>query len=165
VIARLLAYPRLDVLTSWRRPMNIVMLVVFSFMAFGLYAGNVQVGGGSADTGGAKIALNGAFNIAFIDVVLCALMLPFFVAVACGMPALTDGDRKVMPLVSATPLTHMQYALSRFAGAVLVLEIILAIWMLVQMAIFEFAPIDENERTRVAFSLWAYAGPDRKSVV
>ncbi len=159
MIARLLAYPRLDVLTSWRRPMNIVMLVVFCFMAFGLYAGNVQVGGGSADTGGAKVALNSAFNVAFIDVALCALMLPFFVGVACGMPALTDGDRKVMPLVNATPLTHMQYAVSRFAGAVLVLGVILALWTVVQMAIFEFAPIDENERTRVAFSLWAYVGP------
>jgi ABC-2 type transport system permease protein len=159
VIARLLAYPRLDLLTSWRRPMNIVMLVVFAFMSFGLYAGNVQVGSGSADTGGAKVALNSAFNIAFVDVILCALMLPFFVAVACGMPALTDGERRVMPLVSATPLTHMQYALSRFAGAMTVLLLILALWTLVQMAIFELAPIDENERTRGAFSLWAYVGP------
>ncbi len=159
MIARLLAYPRLDVLTSWRRPMNIVMLVVFCFMSFGLYAGNVSVNAGSADTGGAKVAINSAFNIAFVDVVLCTLMLPFFVAVACGMPALTDGERRVMPLVSATPLTHMQYTLSRFAGAMLVLSLVVALWTLVQMGIFELAPIDENERTRVAFSLWAYAGP------
>jgi len=159
VIARLLAYPRLDVLTSWRRPMNIVMLVVFAFMSLGLYSGNVSVNAGSADTGGAKVAINSAFNLAFVDVVICALILPFFVAVACGMPVLTDADRRVMPLVSATPLTHMQYAVSRFAGSLMVLCLILALWMLFQMGILELAPIDENERSRVTFSLWAHVGP------
>ena len=139
--------------------MNIVMLVVFAFMSIGLYSGNVSVNAGSADTGGAKVAINSAFNVAFVDVVVCAMILPFFVAVACGMPALTDADRRVMPLVSATPLTHMQYAASRFAGSLTVLGLILGLWMLIQMGILELAPIDENERTRVAFSLWAHVAP------
>ena len=43
----------------------------------------------------AKLAINGGFNLAFVDCVIFALILPFFTAVACGMPLLGDGDRRI----------------------------------------------------------------------
>ncbi len=152
-------YPRLELATFWKRPLNIIMFAVFALMAFGFVAGGVQVRAGSADTGGPKLALNAPFNLAFADVIIFAVILPFFVAVACGMPVLLDFDRKIHRLVAATPLSYTAYAMSRFVGALKVVAIILAAWLVVQMGLYQLWPIDENERTRAAFSLSAYVMP------
>ena len=82
MIATLLAFPRHDLSTCWRRPLNIIMFAVLSLMMLGFVTGGVQVSSGSADTGGAKVSINSAFNLAFTDVAIFALFLPFFVAVA-----------------------------------------------------------------------------------
>ena len=159
MIARFLAYPLLDLKTCWKRPLNIIMFVVFGFMSFGFVMGGVQVSTGSADTGGAKVAINSAFNLAFADIVLFALILPFFIAVACGMPVLGDFDRRINRLVAATPITHVEYAFSRFLGAFGVLAAILSLWMLLQIGFYELIPLDPAERIRGAFNLWHYLFP------
>ncbi len=159
MIGRLLTFPRLELATFWKRPLNIIMFLLLSLMTFGLVAGGVQVRSGSADTGGAKLAINGAFNLAFADVIIFALILPFFVAVACGMPLLHDFDRKINRLLSATPLSHVEYAFSRFLGAVGAIAVILAAWFLVQIGLYQLWPIDVNERVRVGFQLWNYLTP------
>jgi hypothetical protein len=159
VIARFLAFPLLDLKTCWKRPLNIIMLAVFGLMSFGFVMGGVQVSTGSADTGGAKVSINSAFNLAFSDVALFALILPFFIAVACGMPVLGDFDRRINRLVAATPITHVEYAFSRFFGAFGVLAAILALWMLLQIGFYELAPLDPAERVRGAFDLWHYIFP------
>ena len=99
---RVLAYVALELATFWKRPINIMMFVVLSAMSFGFLAGGVRVSSGSADTGGAKNAVNSAFNLAFSDMFLFALILPFFTAIACGMPVLGDFDRRIHRLVAAT---------------------------------------------------------------
>jgi ABC-type transport system involved in multi-copper enzyme maturation permease subunit len=159
VIARFLAFPLLELKTCWKRPLNIIMLGVFGLMSFGFVAGGVQVSAGSADTGGAKVAINSAFNIAFSDILLFALILPFFIAVSCGMPVLGDFDRRINRLISATPMSHGEYAFSRFLGSLSVVAAVLGLWLLVQIGIYELYPIDPNERTRGAFSLWHYLYP------
>ena len=111
MIARFLAFPLLELSTFWKRPINIIMFAVFRLMSLGFVLGGVQVSTGSADTGGAKVSINSAFNLGFADVALFALILPFFVAVACGTPVLGDFDRKINRLVAATPLSHIEYAL------------------------------------------------------
>jgi ABC-2 type transport system permease protein len=152
-------YPRLELATFWKRPLNIIMFALFALMAFGFVAGGVQVRAGSADTGGPKLAMNAAFNLAFVDVLTFALFLPFFVAVACGMPVLLDFDRRIHRLIAATPLSHVTYAMSRFAGAIAVVALILGAWLIVQIGLYQLWPIDETERTRAAFSLSAYVVP------
>ena len=159
MIARFLAFPLLELKTCWKRPLNIIMLGVFGLMSFGFVAGGVQVSAGSADTGGAKVAINSAFNIAFSDILLFALILPFFIAVSCGMPVLGDFDRRINRLISATPMSHGEYAFSRFLGSLSVVAAVLGLWLLVQIGIYELYPIDPNERTRGAFSLWHYLYP------
>ena len=158
-MSRFFAYPRLELATCWKRPINIIMFVVLGFMAFGFVAGGLQVRSGSADTGGAKLAINTAFNLAFADVVLFALIMPFFVAVACGMPVLNDFDRKINRIICATPISHGEYAFSRFFGAFAVLAAIVAAWLVVQIGLYQLWPLDENERTRIAFSLVNYLAP------
>ena len=158
-LARLLAFPLLELKTFWKRPLNIIMFVVFGFMSFGFVMGGVQVSTGSADTGGAKVSINSAFNLAFADVALFALILPFFVAVACGMPVLGDFDRRIHRLVAATPITHAEYAFSRFLGAFGVLAVIGAAWMLLQIGFYELIPLDPAERIRGSFDLWHYLAP------
>jgi len=159
LIARFLAYPLLELRNSWKRPLHIIMLVVFGLMSFGFVAGGVQVSTGSADTGGAKVAINSAFNLAFSDILTFALILPFFVAVLCGMPVLGDFDRRINRLIAATPISHVGYAFSRFVASLAVLAAIIAIWLVVQIGIYELYPIDPNERVRNAFSLWNYLYP------
>lgn len=157
--SRMLAIPLLELTTAWKRPINIIMLVVFGFMSFGFVMGGVQVSTGSADTGGAKIAINSAFNLAFADAALFALILPFFAAVACGMPVLGDFDRKINRLIAATPISHLGYAFSRFFAAFAVLFVILSAWTLFQIGFYEFIPLDPAERVRGSFQLWNYLFP------
>lgn len=159
MIGRLLVFPRLELATFWKRPINIILFVVFALMTFGFVAGGVQVKAGGADTGSAKIALNSAFNLAFCGMVLSSLILPFFVAVACGIPVLSDFDRKINRLVAATPISHVEYVFSRFIGALAVLAIILGAWLVIEIGLYQFWPIDEAERVRTAFALWNYIGP------
>jgi len=159
VIARLLAYPLLELSTCWKRPINIIMLAVFGLMSLGFVVGGVQVSTGSADTGGAKVSINSAFNLGFADMALFALILPFFVAVACGTPVLGDFDRKINRLVAATPLTHIEYAFTRFFAAFAVLVAIGAVWMVLQIGFYELIPLDPAERVRGAFDLWHYLLP------
>ena len=159
MIARFLAYPLLDLKTCWKRPLNLIMFAVFGFMSLGFVVGGVQVSTGSADTGGAKISINSAFNLAFADIALFALILPFFIAVSCGMPVLGDFDRRINRLVAATPITHVEYAFSRFFGAFSVLAVVLTLWMLLQIGLYELIPLDPAERIRGAFSLWNYIFP------
>ena len=159
MIARFLAFPLLELKTAWRRPLNLIMLLVFGLMSLGFVVGGVQVSTGSADTGGAKIAINSAFNLAFADIALFALILPFFVAVICGMPALGDFDRRIHRLIAATPISHAGYAFSRFAGSISVLAAVLGLWLLLQIGFYELIPIDPNERVRGAFRLWNYLQP------
>jgi ABC-2 type transport system permease protein len=156
---RMLAYVALELATFWKRPINIMMFVVLSAMSFGFLAGGVRVSTGSADTGGAKNAVNSAFNLAFSDMFLFALILPFFTAIACGMPVLGDFDRRIHRLVAATPISHVEYAFARMAGAVATLAAVLAAWLVVQIALHEFWPIDPNDATRVGFSLGSYLWP------
>ncbi|MFM7132969.1 MAG: ABC transporter permease, partial [Planctomycetota bacterium] len=159
MIARFLAFPLLELKTAWRRPLNIIMLVVFGLMSLLFMLGGLRVGTGSADTGGIKASVNSAFNIAFLDVIAMALVLPFFVAVACGMPILGDFDRRVHRLIGATPVSHVAYAFSRFLGAFAVLAAILSCWKLLQIGFFELIPLDPNESIRGSFSLWHYLQP------
>ena len=155
----MLAFPLLELRTCWKRPLNIIMLAVFGLMSFGFVMGGVQVSTGSADTGGAKLEINSAFNLAFADMALFALILPFFVAVACGMPVLGDFDRRINRLVAATPITHAEYAFSRFLSALAVLVAVLGAWSLLQIGFYELIPLDPNERVRGAFGLWNYLFP------
>ena len=159
LLPRFLAYPRLELASCWKKPMNIIMFAVFALMAFGFVAGGVQVQSGSADTGAPKLAINAPSNIAFADAALFALILPFFVAVSCGMPVLTDFDRRINRILGSTPISYSEYAFSRFFASAQVLCVILALWLLVQIGLYQFWPIDETERTRAAFSLSAYLAP------
>jgi hypothetical protein len=137
MIDRLLAFPRLELKSFWKRPLPVFMYAILALLSLGLVAGGVQVAAGSADTGGAKLAINGGFNLAFVDVVIFAIVLPFFAAVACGMPLLVDGDRRIQKLLTATPLSWQEYAWSRFLAALAVLGVVLAAWLVCQITIYE----------------------------
>ena len=159
MIDRLLAFPRLELASYWKRPLPLFMYAILTLLSLGLVAGGVQVSAGSADTGGAKLAMNGGFNLAFVDVIIFAIVLPFFAAVACGMPLLVDGDRQIQKLLTATPLSWQEYAWSRFLAAMAVLAAVLAAWLACQIAIYESWPIDPTQRVRTTFSLVNYLGP------
>ena len=159
MISGVLAIPAIECATAWRKPVNIIMLALFSLMSFGFVAGGVRISAGSADTGGAKLALNAPANILFADTILFALILPFFVAVISGMPILTDFDRRVNRLIFATPLSMVQYAFARLGGSVCVLCGIILLWTLVQMGLYELWPIDVNEAIRIPFTPLGYFWP------
>lgn len=159
MIRRLLAFVKLELSGMWKRPLPLVMILLLGLLTIGLLAGGVQVSVGSTDVGGEKLALNGGFNLAFFDVVVAAIVVPFFAAVICGMPLLVDGDRRIQPLLLSTPLRHVEYAAGRFAGAFAVLFMVIAGWQLLQVVAFESWPLDPSRSTRAAFSLWNYLAP------
>ena len=159
MIARFLSFPLLELKNNWKHPLHIIMLLVFGVMSFGFIAGGVSISTGSADTGGAKVAINSAFNLAFSDTLVFALILPFFVAVICGMPVLGDFDRRINRLIAATPISHVGYAFSRFLASLAVIALVLGLWLVVQIGIYELYPIDPNARIRLGFDLWHYIAP------
>ena len=159
MIRRVLAYVGLELSTFWKRPINIVMFAVFALLSLLFVVGGVRISVGSTDTGGMKNALNSAFNLAFSDVIIFALILPFFTAVTCGMPVLGDFDRRIQRIVGSTPISHVEYAFARMIAAVVVLGAILGAWLVVQIALYQLWPLDPEEATRVPFSLGAYLQP------
>ena len=62
MIDRLLAFPRLELASFWKRPLPLFMYAILALLSLGLVAGGVQVAAGSADTGGAKLAINAGEN-------------------------------------------------------------------------------------------------------
>ena len=128
-------------------------------LTIGLLGGGVQVSAGSTDVGGDKLAINGGFNIAFFDVVVSSIVVPFFAAVICGMPLLVDADRRIRPLLLATPLRHGEYACGRFVASMGVLAFVIAGWQLMQVVAFESWPLDPSRTVRTAFSLGNYLTP------
>jgi hypothetical protein len=159
MISRILSFVRLELAGAWKRPMPIFMFAILAFLTIGLLAGGVQISSGSTDVGGDKLAINGAFNLAFFDVVILSIVLPFFAAVACGMPLLVDSDRKISKLLLATPLSHGEYAVARFLAAAAVLTAVLAGWLVVQILSFELWPLDPTRSIRTGFSLGNYLLP------
>ena len=158
-LGALTAFPRLDLKSSWKKPVHIIMFAIFALMSLGFVLGGVRINAGSADTGGAKLAINAPANLLFADTILFALILPFFTAVICGMPILTDFDRRINRLVFATPISMVQYAFSRFIGAMSVLCLILVLWVLVQMGLYELWPVNSTETARIAFNPLGYVWP------
>jgi hypothetical protein len=150
---------RLELAGAWGRPLPNFMVAILMLLTIGLLAGGVQITSGSTDVGGAKLAINGSFNLAFFDIAILAVVLPFFTAVSCGMPLLVDSDRKISRILLATPLTHGEYALARFLGAVAVLLAGMACWLVVQILAFELWPLDPTRSIRTAFSLGNYLLP------
>lgn len=159
MIRRLLAFVKLELSGMWKRPLPLAMILLLGLLTIGLLAGGVQVSAGSTDVGGEKLAINGGFNLAFFDVVVSSIVVPFFAAVICGMPLLVDGDRGIQPLLLSTPLRHVEYAIGRFAAAFSVLTVVIVGWQVLQVVAFESWPLDPSRSTRAAFSLWNYLMP------
>ncbi len=159
MIHRLLVFLFLDLRTFWKRPVNLIMLAIFGLMSMGFVAGGVKISVGSSDTGGAKLAINSPANLLFADTVLFALILPFFVAVNCGMPVLTDFDRRIHRLIFSTPISMTQYAFARFLGSLAILLVILSLWIIIQMGLYQFWPLDPNDSIRVPFNILGYLWP------
>ena len=156
---RVLAFLKLDVGGMWKRPLPVIMMLLLGLLTIGLLGGGVQVSAGSTDVGGDKLAINGGFNIAFFDVVVSSIVVPFFAAVICGMPLLVDADRRIRPLLLATPLRHGEYACGRFVASMGVLAFVIAGWQLMQVVAFESWPLDPSRTVRTAFSLGNYLTP------
>ncbi len=140
MIRRMISFVKLELTGMWKRPLPLAMLLLLGLLSIGLLAGGVQVSAGSTDVGGEKLAINAGFNLAFFDVVVSAIVVPFFAAVICGMPLLVDGDRKIQPLLLSTPLRHFEYAAGRFAGALAMLLMVIAGWQ----------PLSRGRSTRAA---------------
>ena len=159
MIARILAFVRLELAGGWRRPLPNFMFAILALLTIGLVAGNVKISIGSTDVGGAKTAINSGLNLAFVDVGILSVVLPFYAALACGMPLLVDGDRKICRLLLATPLTHGEYAAARFLAAAAGLGAVLTAWLVVQMLACQLWPLDPARSIRVGFSPGNYLLP------
>lgn len=159
MIARILAFVRLELAGGWKRPLPNFMFAILALLTIGLVAGNVEISSGSTDVGGAKVAINSACNLAFLNMAIGSTLLPFFAALACGMPLLTDADRRIQRLLLATPLGHVEYAWARFLGAGALLGLVLVAWLVVQIATIELWPLDPTERIRTGFALGNYVMP------
>lgn|GEM_PF-216816 len=158
-LTRTLGIAMVDLRTAWRRPLWIMLLVLFGFFAFGFAVGGLRVQAGDVTAGGKQAWINSQFNIAFCDGAIQSLFIPFFAAIAVGLPLLQDIDRKVDRVLLGTRLTPLEYVTGRFIGAIVPLLVIVALWVVMQMLFFELWPLDNPEKQRGPFALWNYLWP------
>jgi len=158
-LARTLALAMVDLRLAWRRPLWITLTVLLAIFAFGFAAAGLRVQAGDVTAGGKQAWINSQFNAAFVDAAVLGLLLPFFAAIAAGLPLLQDVDRKVDRVLLGTRLTPLEYVLGRFLGAVVPLVAIVAIWVVMQMLFFQLWPTDDPDKDRGPFAAWNYIWP------
>jgi len=156
---RIVALAWIDLRAAWKRPLWLMLLAILAVMSIGLASGGVRIGAGDATAGGAEAWINSEFNLAFLFVLTLSLFLPFFAAIAAGLPLLQDLDRKVDRLLLATPLRPVEFVAGRFLGAMLPLLLVLAAFLGCAMACFEFWPLDNPEKQRGPFGAIHYLRP------
>ena len=157
--SRTLAVAAVDLRTAWRRPLWITLTVLLAFFVFGFAVAGVRVQAGDVTAGGKQAWLNSQFNAAFCDAAVLGLLLPFFAAIAAGLPLLQDVDRKVDRVLLGTRLTPLEYTTGRFVGAIVPMIVVVGIWAVLQMAFFELWPLDNPEKARGPFAAWNYIWP------
>jgi len=158
-LARTLSVAAVDLRTAWRRPLWITLVLLLALFALGFAIGGLRVQAGDVTAGGKQAWINSQFNAAFCDGAVLRLFLPFFAAIACGLPLLQDIDRKVDRVLLGTRLTPLEYVTGRFLGAVIPMLVIVALWVVMQIAFFELWPLDNPEKERGPFALWNYVWP------
>jgi hypothetical protein len=158
-LRRTLGIAMVDLRTAWRRPMWLTLVTLLALFAFGFAAAGLRVQAGDVTAGGKQAWINSQFNAAFCDGAVLSLFLPFFAAIAAGLPLLQDIDRKVDRVLLGTRLTPLEYVTGRFLGAVVPLLAIIAIWVVMQVGFFELWPLDNPEKQRGPFALWNYVWP------
>ena len=158
-LSRTLGVAMVDLRTAWRRPLWITLLLLLALFAFGFAIGGLRVQAGDVTAGGKQAWINSQFNAAFCDGAVLSLFLPFFAAIAAGLPLLQDVDRKVDRVLLGTRLTPLEYVTGRFLGAVIPLLVIVALWVVMQVGFFELWPLDNPEKQRGPFALWNYVWP------
>lgn len=158
-LGRIRSLVAVDLRAAWKRPLYWVLAAILVLLAWGFVVGNVKIGAGSADVGGAKAWINSEFNIAFVDSVILALLLPFFAAIAAGLPMLVDRDRKVDRLLHSTPLSMREYVAARLLGSIVPLGAVLAIFVAAQILFFQFWPMDNAAEVRGPFAAMNFIRP------
>ena len=158
-LARTFSVAAVDLRTAWRRPLWITLVLLMALFALGFAIGGLRVQAGDVTAGGKQAWINSQFNAAFCDGAVLRLFLPFFAAIACGLPLLQDIDRKVDRVLLGTRLTPLEYVTGRFLGAVIPMLVIVALWVVMQIAFFELWPLDNPEKERGPFALWNYVWP------
>lgn len=158
-LRRVAALVAIDLRAAWRRPLYWVLAAILVLLAWGFVVGGVKISAGSADVGGQKAWINSEFNLAFVDAVVLALLLPFFAAISSGLPMLTDRDRKVDRLLHSTPLSMREYVAARLIGSIVPVLVVLGLFVVAQMAFFELWPLDDAKEVRGPFAAIHYIRP------
>ncbi len=156
---RTLAVAAVDWKAAWKRPLWLMLLAIYALLAIGMVGGNVRIGSGDSNAGGAEAWINSQFNVAFLIGNLVALFAPFFAAIATGLPVLQDLDRKIDRILYGTPLRPSEHVAGRFLGATIPLLAVTGGFIAVLMLALQFWPIDNPEKQRGPFALANFLWP------
>ena len=138
-LGRTLGIAMVDLRTAWRSPLWIMLLILLALFAFGFAVGGLRVQAGDVTAGGKQAWINSQFNVAFCDGAVLSLFIPFFAAIAAGLPLLQDVDRKVDRVLLGTRLTPLEYVSGRFLGAIVPLLVIVGIWVVLVNLIIDIS--------------------------
>lgn len=158
-LGRVFGIAMVDLRTAWRRPLWIMLVLFLILFAFEFVIGGVRVQAGDVTAGGQRAWLNSQFNAAFLDTAVLSVLLPFFAAIAVGLPLLQDVDRKIDRVLLGTRLTPLEFVAGRFLGAMIPLVVLIGFWVTLQVGFFELWPLENPERDRGPFALWNYVWP------
>ena len=128
-LGRVFGIAMVDLRTAWRRPLWIMLVLFLILFAFVFVIGGVRVQAGDVTAGGQRAWLNSQFNAAFLDTAVLSVLLPFFAAIAVGLPLLQDVDRKIDRVLLGTRLTPLEFVAGRFLGAMIPLVVLIGFWV------------------------------------
>ncbi len=150
---------RLDLAHNARRVFFWFLLVIITFMTWGLSSGNARMASGDASVGGTEAWLTSEFSVAMQLSMLVLLIYGFFVAVASGMSIIRDGELGVGELLHSTPLRAGEYVWGRFLAVTASFLGVLAIHVVLMIVIYQALDRPSMDDMRGPFHLVDYVRP------
>jgi ABC-2 type transport system permease protein len=158
-VSRLLQIFRLDFFTNLRRPLFWILILILGLTAWGLSTGQLQIASGDSRVGGTKAFITSEFAVAQMLALVVFLGYIFFIAVAAGMPVISDDELKVSELLHATPLRVSEYIWGKFTAVLASFLAVLGVQLLCMMFFNQVVPNERSLEIRGPFDPSNYLRP------
>ncbi len=124
---RLWTICRLELVTTFKRPLFWIWIFLVLLLAMIVSAGVMKIHSGEDMAGGLQANITSQFANAWEIALLGAMLYPLFVAALAGMGVLRDGELRMEGLLHSTPLRPVEYVWGSFLAAMIISLVVLAV--------------------------------------
>jgi ABC-2 type transport system permease protein len=150
---------RLDFIHCCKRPLFWVLLLVVLLTSWGLSSGKLQISSGDSRVGGTKAWITSEFATTQMLSIVVFIFYGFFIAVAAGMPIISDDETKMADLLHSTPLRVGEYVWGKFAAVLAAFLAVLALHLAMMVFFNHFVPNERSLEIRGPLEIKNYLRP------